>query len=560
MRNGVHYVALELPKTMHSPFENMLHTNFIPSDAQCDNLRAFLVDPCKELAGLAEKISQLQAMLEETTKKHDELKQYVDAHLALLAPMRRLPGDILRAVFVETLPSTRNTAISPTEGPLLVSQVCRVWRSTALTTPRLWGSIHIVIPDHDRLHRLLDVVTSWLSRSGTVPLAVSVAFSRAWWKVQRRFRYDVSPVFTLLASVCRRWKDLEIIWPAEINGVALSTITSEDVPKLRSMTITMDMDYWFRNQDSDGPPPLALPFLAAQSLRSFTFDGPCETFPSPILWGSLEYLKLGFICYPERISLLWTILPQYTLLQSCDISIHVYEGYGEPPSPTEQISLPLLTYLSVTLTGNMDPFKFFVNWSLPRLASLCIPVGMDDLTMVLRLTHVLVHLDIRAGQMTSERLVDGLAAMPSLEDLTLRGDTRDDSESFLARLIPSLNGTSLAPTVCPRLRRIRLADLDRLSDALLVQFVHSRTLGGAHIHNVAPLTYVACMFERPMELDVEPQLRDAILGGLTMFLSYTTPDQEFSPRAPEYSPFKGIQNRAADPYDFEIAGAEMDSQ
>ncbi|KAJ7212595.1 hypothetical protein GGX14DRAFT_519442 [Mycena pura] len=528
---------------MHSPFENMLHTNFVPSDAQCDYLRAFLVDPRKKLAGLAEKISQLQAMLEETTKKHDELKQYIDAHLALLAPMRRLPGDILREIFVQTLPSTRNTAISPTEGPLLVSQVCRLWQSTALTTPRLWASIHIVIPDKKRLYRLLDVVGSWLSRSGTVPLAVSVAFSKLWWNVQPP--PDVSPVLALIASVCGRWKDLEIIWPAELNGDALSTILSEDVPKLQSMTISLDTGY-FDDQDSIGPPPPKLPFLAAQSLRNFTFYGPCETFPSPVLWDNLKYLKLGFISF-SSLSLLWTILPQCALLQSCDISIDA--NIGETSSPTEQISLPFLTYLSVTLLRDrMDP-SFLANWSLPRLASLCIHAGLEDLTMVLRLTHALVHLDIRAREMTSEGLADGLAAMHSLEDLTLIGDTRDDSESFLARLIPSLNGT----TLCPRLRRIRLVQFSRLSDALLVQFVRSRTLNGVHIHNVAPLTHVACGFARTKELNVEQELSDAILGGLTLSLSYRTPTQAFTygtRRAPKYLPFEGIQNHAGDSYGF----------
>ena len=87
-----------------SPFEDILHTNLVPSDAQCDDIRAFLVGPCKELADLTEEIERLQSLLDQTTKKRGELKQCVDAHFSLVSPMRRLPDDILREVFVETLP------------------------------------------------------------------------------------------------------------------------------------------------------------------------------------------------------------------------------------------------------------------------------------------------------------------------------------------------------------------------------------------------------------------------------------------------------------------------
>ncbi|KAJ7108134.1 hypothetical protein C8R44DRAFT_636529, partial [Mycena epipterygia] len=130
----------------HSPFTDILHTNAVPSDADCDNIRNLLQAPRQEVAYLKEEISRLQSLMDEAIRKRDELKQFIDAHLALVSPARRLPDDIVRAIFTASLPSARNPTITGDEPPLLFSQICRAWRSLALTTPRIWAHIHIVVP------------------------------------------------------------------------------------------------------------------------------------------------------------------------------------------------------------------------------------------------------------------------------------------------------------------------------------------------------------------------------------------------------------------------------
>ncbi|KAJ6559988.1 hypothetical protein B0H19DRAFT_890834, partial [Mycena capillaripes] len=123
---------------MDSPFIDILHTNALPSDSECQRIRHFLADSEKELDHLTEELERLDALRKEILQKRRHLQEFIDAHRALLSPVRRLPEDIVRAIFMASLPSTRNPAISGQETPLLLCQICRSWRNTALATPRLW--------------------------------------------------------------------------------------------------------------------------------------------------------------------------------------------------------------------------------------------------------------------------------------------------------------------------------------------------------------------------------------------------------------------------------------
>ncbi|KAJ7212637.1 hypothetical protein GGX14DRAFT_564386 [Mycena pura] len=538
-----------------SPFEDILHTNVVPSDAQCDDIRAFLMGPCKELANLTEEIERLQSLLDQTTRKRDELKQCVDAHFALVSPMRRLPDDILREVFVKTLPSTRNTAIISTEGPLLLCRVCKLWRSVALTTPRLWASVHIVVPDRARIHRLIDILRSWLGRSGTVPLAITMLLSQTWTP-----DCNVAAVFAFLASASRQWKDLEFTLPLNGDDVtALSAVSSEDVPVLQSVKITLKLCQPLSADIGNvvGPPQVHFPFLAAQSLRGFAFHGSYEFLPSPLAvsWGTLRYLTF----YENSSSFPWSILGQCTMLERCEIGI----GTGNALTrATEPICLPFLSHLSLeTCVLNMnseDVLRIFDDLSLPHLTSLRLHTYQEgDFSGVLPLTHPLRCLDIMSHSMWSEYVVEVLAAMDSLEELILNGEPRlsgnppvgmwrmPGDDAFLTHLTPPRDGAG--PNLCPRLRRIRLLGFQLLSDAVLLQFVRARTLDRSQANNVAPLTHVVCVLDRRMDLDLEQELQDVIAGGLSLSISYT---RNFWAPEVAYSPLEGTWNTSENAADF----------
>ncbi|KAJ7840391.1 hypothetical protein B0H14DRAFT_2241542, partial [Mycena olivaceomarginata] len=61
------------------------------------------------------------------------------------SPARTLPDDVVREIFLASLPS-ENPTLCGLQAPLLLCHISHQWRMLALSTPRLWTSIHIVAP------------------------------------------------------------------------------------------------------------------------------------------------------------------------------------------------------------------------------------------------------------------------------------------------------------------------------------------------------------------------------------------------------------------------------
>ncbi|KAK1229993.1 hypothetical protein PQX77_006935 [Marasmius sp. AFHP31] len=204
-----------------TPFAHVLDTNYAPSIVEQSMLRHLIQSPEGELRKIDEEISRLQA------RRH-ALKHFVDLHCALLSPFRRIPVDAWRLIFIECLPQSplglcfRTTRIAP----LLLTMVCRSWREIALSTPKLWNSLHIFVPapsptfpDLSMFRERIEGVKRWLDRSGSLPLTISLAAGlhdpvvpRA--RLGRSFNVSISPdirslqteLMRLIARYSRRWK------------------------------------------------------------------------------------------------------------------------------------------------------------------------------------------------------------------------------------------------------------------------------------------------------------------------------------------------------------------
>ncbi|KAF8195629.1 hypothetical protein K438DRAFT_1826258, partial [Mycena galopus ATCC 62051] len=133
-----------------SPFANRLNTNYVPSDSETLEIRALLVDPEAQLARIDAQIKEVENTLDQLKTQRASLRQPIDAHRALISPIRRIPQDVLIEIFLSCLPSEHNAIIDPAEAPLVLGRICRYWKSIAYSTPMLWSSLHI--PSLDHLH------------------------------------------------------------------------------------------------------------------------------------------------------------------------------------------------------------------------------------------------------------------------------------------------------------------------------------------------------------------------------------------------------------------------
>ncbi|KAF8201144.1 hypothetical protein K438DRAFT_1821460 [Mycena galopus ATCC 62051] len=177
---------------MTSPFAPHLGSNYCPRDED---------EPCLRLEHLDDEIEE-----------RDTLRGYVDAHRALMSPIRRLPLDTIEDIFMACLPADRNCVMSAQEVPVLLGRICSSWRAISLSQPQLWSRLHIaepkVLPDPLVAQRL-ELTTAWLRRSGDCPLSISLE-SHPYWSS------SPSP----LIPFSSRWRNIRL--------AALSRLTEND--------------------------------------------------------------------------------------------------------------------------------------------------------------------------------------------------------------------------------------------------------------------------------------------------------------------------------------------
>ncbi|KAJ7135520.1 hypothetical protein C8R46DRAFT_1362010 [Mycena filopes] len=441
-----HIVCVESEFPMHSPFSDILHTNAVPTDAECANLRALLEAPCEELRRIDREIDRLQSLIDEANNRRQELKGFIDPHLALVSPARRLPEDIIRSIFVETLPSSRNAALVGSEAPLLLCQICKPWRDVALATPRLWAAIHIVIPHPERVQILADLLT--------------------------------------------------------VSDYAhFASLTPEDVPLLKSIALRQG------NIRQSADPTGMLKFLATSSLRSAELSTPDCVLKNSLSLGFLTHLKLPTNVYAAlEYNETLRILHQCPLLETCEIVLGRTASKPQPHVHLPRLRHLAVTHLRVPAEGP----HFLPHLTLPvlRSASRGIlaaglfpspPTNIESLKLdvyrldsrslqsVLSGMPSLVELHILQEPYTATTdsgLLDLLAPLcPSLRTLTLR-QFADLDDATIVSFIRTRLALQQARKVVPLLRfdcslqrrmqfNVRLEVEDAIAEGLVMNLVYA---------------------------------------------------------------------------------------
>ncbi|KAF9533768.1 hypothetical protein CPB83DRAFT_844497 [Crepidotus variabilis] len=285
-----------------SPFTSLLKSNAIPLDDEVSSVKQYIQECQKDTAVLDEALETLQL-------KRDALKAKMDQHWGLIHPLRRNP-DILREIFVHCLPAEHDSVVSPRELPLLLTGVCHYWRDLALTTPRLWASIHIAIPATPRAvdlsgaslepvsdfrrDALLEVITVWLSRSGSCPLSISIYDPRFGGGAIK----ESLPFFNAVVLHSSRWRKLTL----NGEGAALAKfdeLEASQVPLLEEVDLNIYsigaqlMGLQPGGTISHHPSWTRFGLLTAPTIRKLKLS--IKPNEIPLLWTNLFHISIGII-------------------------------------------------------------------------------------------------------------------------------------------------------------------------------------------------------------------------------------------------------------------------
>ncbi|KAJ6465649.1 hypothetical protein C8R47DRAFT_1201542 [Mycena vitilis] len=440
-----------------------------PSDTESRIIRNLAGGWRKDLAQSTEEIDRLHSLIDEATRKRNELNQFIDAHLALVSPARRLPDDVIREIFMATLSSSRNSPMSLKEAPLLLRQICHSWSSIALS--------------YEQYRELCLSTSRWPTRWKRMPVATS-------------------------HLSCLRWLvSLPVGGTLPLPGIShhFASLSSADVPLLRN--ITMDQPGEWATE--------LFTFLGTESLRSLQLQNNKSTLLLQRYYSGARSSKRAILCGGNHLGGGFepVSLPHLT---------HLSVTYGHETSNVPRLfgslilpalstfhccdeNTKLLFLHSRTLfpSGTSNLQCFWIN--LRDLNSLVLVAPLNDMPNLHELHILREPFDSQNRFPDRKSLLRlgtdaGGPVCPRLQHLALE-QFEELSDGTLLQFLQSR-----APSIAQS---------------------HQT---GEQLQTVVPLSHFSCSFERPRDRDIMPDLQDAIAAGLVVELKYLMLEEDgYSP-------------------------------
>ncbi|KAF7298729.1 hypothetical protein MIND_00820400 [Mycena indigotica] len=513
-----------------SPFAAKLSTNFVPCDSELEEIRGYLAGYFAKLAELDSQIAQWQAKIDELAATRDCVKAVIGQHAALISPMRRVPEDILREIFLYCLAAEPVALVDARRAPMLLTHVCASWRHLAHAMPALWNSIHIPGGSFsqagglgDMLSFNAEVVAPWLNRTKGTSQLLSLSMS---------FKRPNQTWGLLLNEVFPRIRRLELKLESGDNSHMHLFLrqTSRELPHLECLKID--------TKEDSGPnfwPTTAL--LGIPTLRSVSLRIRADPMKLPLPWDQLLELNLRCFFSATTIAAVFVgglsvadaldLLRRCPRLRKCSLQI-TRGGQFQPRSLANAIELQ-----DLAITDAIFLPQLLERIDAPNLQRLSLSpkIGREDDDRPAFLNAIQPHaanltsVDFVITLFNTQTLRSFLAMVPVLRELVLRSAAAR-SEGVIGReeilensILGSLTPMSApdASVYCPLLTHVEFASCAQFSDWKLAEFIEKRMTC-----EVRPtLRSVIVSFERPMLRDIMPHISRFFAAGLRVQLEWS---------------------------------------
>ncbi|KAF9054398.1 hypothetical protein BJ165DRAFT_1522937 [Panaeolus papilionaceus] len=376
-------------------FQSLLKNNDKPPDSLIPGLHERLIGPSAELDSIDRETDDLNQQFQKLQNECNEIESSISRYKQVIAPLRILPDDILREIFLQcalsACPNPPKNPLSLVElpfpspeaihlPPILLTRICKRWRDVALTTPQLWSRIaftlpfaHPPIPDDDNapikhIQRLSlenslkylkgdclpRAINTFLKQSGATPLSISIPGADGTFAADSHpdiFR-SVEQIFRDLASHADRWKWLQI----HMTGPAWFLLSKHLTPRQLGNLEHLDFNHissWFH--DITLTDILKSPiFNDLPSLRSLVWRS-LEGTESPRPFGTCTWNN-----FTDVHILNYADIPNTVFILECpslvNCSIIVSDSRRAPLPPSRRLTMPRIEILSLALTacGNYE--------------------------------------------------------------------------------------------------------------------------------------------------------------------------------------------------------------
>ncbi|KIY65223.1 hypothetical protein CYLTODRAFT_424532 [Cylindrobasidium torrendii FP15055 ss-10] len=403
----------EIPQHMPFPkdtfakdpkFNHLVHSNDYPTRPEEQILQASVADLQSRKAALQSSSQRLHALRNSYHNQIDrinaELKSQkrttllvedaIRVRKRLLSPVRRLPTEILRHIFLSTVEHIplRIAELDEAESwsfkdpPSMlwtIELVCQQWRIAIVNYPRLWSYVSIRIPPHDtgvsiplHLPRLAVQLDRAQLHTLSIALYPGLALNRISTSVP-------DYLIHLLFPYARRIKSLDLILPYKhihslsflvkrMSSLTHLTISTPSAPEISDADLS-----------SGEPAPLFQHCAQLQTVSFVDVHAPISRFALP--WHTIISLSTACSYHPRRRSLALGILPReiYLILKEslelrqCSFNVRMGSGPTDIHGFTV-LTAPRLQHLELVFPVQQGGalLQLLEKISLPSLVSLSI--------------------------------------------------------------------------------------------------------------------------------------------------------------------------------------------
>lgn len=216
-----------------SPIPGILGKNVMPLPANIMAIRGVITDLRPEVTRLQDEIVLLEEVLDCLYHQQEKVKHYIQAHESALAPIHQVPVEVLDEILYLYYLSSDNGlygVIRSNDGPMLLAQICRLWRQITINNPRYFSHMRFDLPESHPEGTIL-IAQLWLERSQPSPLRIVLETPPDTWR-----SIDVR-VFDALSEHVDRWQHIDISLSPLLLGCRREFFEVKNMPMLESLAL-----------------------------------------------------------------------------------------------------------------------------------------------------------------------------------------------------------------------------------------------------------------------------------------------------------------------------------
>ncbi|KAJ7586300.1 hypothetical protein C8J56DRAFT_103264 [Mycena floridula] len=422
----------------------------------------------------------------------------------LRAPIRRLPAEVLRNVFILLEGKSKMAGPETNIEGFRVAAVSHHWRNVALSTQQLWTTITVDEGSSSNPAKQLRVLDRVLKLSGSQPLSLTVNTSDV----------DIKLLASRLCAESHRW--VHAVFNSNHPSELWKRPTTTSLPSLEHLvvfvtTILLTASHWHRHHSTPKLHTLELGGISAarwHHLQSLFPRQHIHIGQNVLIWTNVRQLILTEI----PLDLILDLISQCPSLTSTTIKKCELLSLAVPPASSNYKSS--LTTLSLVDCPKIVIDGIFQQIDFPQLTSLTIEGSpndsVDDSSFpVVAFAWMLYRTKAKLQSLTFDDLTisssDQLFELvPSLTSLTIKSTSGLISDSILNRM--NTNREFPARILLPNLDKLTLRLISGFTSRTFVEMIQSRWFVTTMARHVAEL--------KKAILDVEFQLEDQDLRPL----------------------------------------------